>query len=199
MLFAEPNGTNINDHCGSTDPSAASAAVVAHGADVGLAFDGDADRLIAIDEQGAIVNGDELIALFALDLASTGGLVGDGVVVTVMSNLGLRRALEARGITVIETTVGDRAVVEGLERGGYVLGGEQSGHIVFRDRATTGDGVLSGLLLLSLIGRSGKEARSLELTDGPDRARPAGARHRCRSRGPRRESPRRPTSRRGDH
>jgi phosphoglucosamine mutase len=164
VLFADPDGTNINDQCGSTDPSRASRAVVELGADVGLAFDGDADRLIAIDESGAIVNGDELIALFALDLAEAGSLLGDGVVVTVMSNLGLRRALEGRGLTVVETTIGDRAVVEGLERSGYILGGEQSGHIVFRDRATTGDGLLTGLLLLSLVGRSGRKLS--ELTDG---------------------------------
>jgi len=164
VLFADPDGTNINDRCGSTDPTRAAKAVVELGADVGLAFDGDADRLIAIDETGAIVNGDELIALFALDLSAAGTLVGEGVVVTVMSNLGLRRALEQRGLTVVETTIGDRAVVEGLERCGYVLGGEQSGHIVFRDRATTGDGLLTGILLLSLVGRSG--AKLSELTDG---------------------------------
>jgi phosphoglucosamine mutase len=164
VRFAEPDGTNINDRCGSTDPLRAADAVRELGADIGLAFDGDADRLIAIDERGAVIDGDELIALFALDLADSGTLVGDGVVVTVMSNLGLRRALESRGLTVVETTIGDRAVVEGLEREGYVLGGEQSGHIVFRDRATTGDGVLTGLLLLSLLGRSGKSLSGL--TDG---------------------------------
>jgi phosphoglucosamine mutase len=154
VLFAEPDGVNINLRCGSTCPDRAAAAVVELGADVGLAFDGDADRLIAIDEKGRTVNGDALIALFALDLAERGALVGDGVVVTVMSNLGLRRALEARGLTVVETAIGDRAVVEGLEQRGFVLGGEQSGHIVFRDRATTGDGILTGVMLLDLLGRS---------------------------------------------
>jgi phosphoglucosamine mutase len=163
VMFADPDGTNINDRCGSTEPTRVAQAVVELGADVGLAFDGDADRLIAIDETGAIVNGDELIALFALDLSAAGTLVGGGVVVTVMSNFGLRRALERRGLTVVETTIGDRAVVEGLERCGYVLGGEQSGHIVFRDRATTGDGLLTGILLLSLIGRSG--GKLSQLTD----------------------------------
>ena len=161
VLSAEPDGININHHCGSTDPSAAAAAVRDLGADVGLAFDGDADRLIAIDDTGAVVDGDELIALFALDLAAAGLLVNDGVVVTVMSNLGLRRALEGRGLTVVETSIGDRAVVESLERGGYVLGGEQSGHIVFRDLATTGDGILTGLLLLSLIGRAERPLSTL--------------------------------------
>jgi phosphoglucosamine mutase len=161
---AEPDGTNINAECGSTHPLAAAKLVRELGADVGLAFDGDADRLIAIDERGAVIDGDELIALFALDLAAAGTLTGDGVVVTVMSNLGLRRALESRGLAVVETTIGDRAVVEGLEREGYVLGGEQSGHIVFRDRATTGDGVLTGLLLLSLLARA--DTRLSALTDG---------------------------------
>jgi phosphoglucosamine mutase len=164
VLFAEPDGTNINDRCGSTYPSALSAEVVARGADLGLAFDGDADRCIAVDDRGSVIDGDDLIALFALDLAAAGALAGGGVVVTVMSNLGLRRTLEARGLTVVETAIGDRAVVEALESEGFVLGGEQSGHIVFRDRATTGDGTLTGLLLCALVGRSGRPLSAL--TDG---------------------------------
>ena len=154
VLFAEPDGTNINAGCGSTDPAALAAAVLAQGADLGLGFDGDADRLIAVDDKGGIVDGDRLIALFATDLERRGELTGGGVVVTVMSNLGLRRALNARGIDVTVTAIGDRSVVVGMDETGYALGGEQSGHIVFRRDATTGDGILTGLRLIGLLGRS---------------------------------------------
>ena len=154
VLHAQPDGRNINDACGSTHPEDLQRAVVASGAALGLAFDGDADRLLAVDERGELVDGDQLIALFASDLRERGGLAGDRVVVTVMSNLGFRLAMDAQGIEVVETPVGDRHVLEALARTSSSLGGEQSGHIVFADRATTGDGVLSGVQLVDLVGRS---------------------------------------------
>ena len=160
-IACEPDGTNINDRCGSTHPEALVAEVLARGADVGLALDGDADRLVAVDHQGSVATGDELLALFASDLAGAGNLAGETVVVTVMSNLGLRRALADSGIRVIETPVGDRHVLEALDKGNFALGGEQSGHIVFRDLATTGDGVLTAILLLDLVRRSGRPLSQL--------------------------------------
>ena len=159
VLGDEPDGRNINAACGSTDPSKLSAAVVAEGADVGLAFDGDADRLIAVDGTGQVVDGDRLLAIFAADLRHRGLLRGDTVVVTVMSNLGFHRAMVAEGITVHQTGVGDRLVLAALEDGNWSLGGEQSGHIIFADLATTGDGILAGVALLDALGR---EKRTLE-------------------------------------
>ena len=156
-----PDGTNINAGCGSTHPEALAAEVRARGADVGLALDGDADRLVAVDHHGELVTGDELLAMFALDLAARGELAGDAVVVTVMSNLGLRLAMEAHGVAVRETPVGDRYVLEALEAGGLALGGEQSGHIVFRRLSTTGDGTLTGVLLLELLARAGRQLAEL--------------------------------------
>jgi phosphoglucosamine mutase len=156
VLHAEPDGRNINDGCGSTHPEDLQARVRAVGADLGLAFDGDADRLVAVDERGAIVDGDHLIALFAGDLHARGKLHRDLVVVTVMTNLGFRIAMDRLGIEVVETAVGDRYVLEELARTGGSLGGEQSGHIIFPDIATTGDGLLSGLRLLDLLKRSGR-------------------------------------------
>ena len=154
VLHAQPDGRNINDACGSTHPEDLQRAVVANGAALGLAFDGDADRLLAVDERGELIDGDQLIALFARDLRERGELAGDRVVVTVMSNLGFRLAMDAQGIEVVETPVGDRHVLEALARTSSSLGGEQSGHIVFADRATTGDGVLSGVQLVDLVGRA---------------------------------------------
>jgi phosphoglucosamine mutase len=154
VLSASPDGLNINDGCGSTDPSALAAAVVDHQADAGLAFDGDADRVIAVDDQGRVVDGDRLLALFAYDLSRRDLLAGDTVVVTVMTNLGFHQAMSAAGIHVHQTPVGDRYVLEALDAHAWSLGGEQSGHIIFRRLATTGDGVLSGLLLLDLLARS---------------------------------------------
>ncbi|HXW32594.1 MAG TPA: phosphoglucosamine mutase [Acidimicrobiales bacterium] len=156
-----PDGTNINAGCGSTHPEALAAEVRARGADVGLALDGDADRLVAVDHHGELVTGDELLAMFALDLAARGELAGHAVVVTVMSNLGLRLAMEAHGIAVRETPVGDRYVLEALEADGLALGGEQSGHIVFRRLSTTGDGTLTGVLLLELLARAGRPLAEL--------------------------------------
>jgi len=154
VLHAQPDGRNINDACGSTHPEDLQRAVVASGAALGLAFDGDADRLLAVDERGELVDGDQLIALFARDLRDRGELAGNRVVVTVMSNLGFRLAMDEQGIEVVETPVGDRHVLEALARSSSSLGGEQSGHIVFADRATTGDGVLSGVQLVDLVGRT---------------------------------------------
>jgi phosphoglucosamine mutase len=154
VLHAQPDGRNINDACGSTHPEGLQRAVVASGAALGLAFDGDADRLLAVDERGELVDGDQLIALFARDLHDRGELAGNRVVVTVMSNLGFRLAMDGQGIEVVETPVGDRHVLEALARTSSSLGGEQSGHIVFADRATTGDGVLSGVQLVDLVGRT---------------------------------------------
>jgi phosphoglucosamine mutase len=160
-LSCAPDGANINDHCGSTDPSALSLAVVEHQADLGLAFDGDADRAIAVDHTGTVVDGDVLLALFALDLAERDRLAGDTVAVTVMTNLGFRLAMEARGIAVRETDVGDRHVLAAVEADGLSLGGEQSGHIIFRSLSTTGDGILTGIALADLIMRAGRSLADL--------------------------------------
>jgi len=155
VVFDQPDGININDGCGSTHPAALSAAVLERGAALGLAFDGDADRLVAVDHRGVVADGDTLLALFAIDLSTRGMLPGDSVVVTVMSNLGFHLAMSERNISVIETPVGDRAVLAALEAGGFDLGGEQSGHIVFRPLSSTGDGILTGLMLADLVVRSG--------------------------------------------
>ncbi len=149
----DPDGTNINDRCGSTHPAGVAEAVVRAGADVGVAFDGDADRVIAVDERGRVVDGDHLLAIMALDLAAAGRLRHDTVVTTVMANLGLRRALEPRGIRVLETPVGDRHVLAAMHDGGFVLGGEQSGHLIFAEHAPTGDGPLAAVLLLEVMAR----------------------------------------------
>ncbi|MGH9079142.1 MAG: phosphoglucosamine mutase [Acidimicrobiales bacterium] len=163
-IGCEPDGTNINDGCGSTDTDTLAAVVVDHQADLGLALDGDADRLLAVDAEGRLADGDELLALFALDLADRGMLAGNSVVVTVMTNLGFRMAMEERGIVVTETPVGDRRVLAALDEEGFSLGGEQSGHIIFRRLATTGDGLLTGLILSDLVTRTGKPL--VELLDG---------------------------------
>lgn len=155
VLSAEPDGRNINADCGSTHPRRVSEAVVRSEADVGLAYDGDADRLVAVDETGGLVDGDHLLAVAALDLRDRGRLSRDTIVTTVLANLGLRRAMAEHAISVVETRVGDRYVFEAMEEGGFSLGGEQSGHVIFADLATTGDGVLSGLVLLDVMRRSG--------------------------------------------
>ncbi len=161
VLHAEPDGTNINADCGSTHPESLQSAVVEAGADVGLAFDGDADRVLAVDERGRLVDGDELIGLCAIDLRERGELAHDTVVVTVMTNLGFHLGMAEHGVKVVQTQVGDRYVLEGLEAGGYVLGGEQSGHAIFRRLATTGDGLLTGVQLLDLVRRSGRPLSEL--------------------------------------
>ena len=161
VIHAAPDGTNINHGCGSTHPQSLAERVVADGADLGLALDGDADRVVAVDGSGTVVDGDQVIALCALDMRARGRLAADAVVVTVMTNLGFRRAMAEHGIEVVETAVGDRYVLEALEAGGYSLGGEQSGHVIFRDLATTGDGLLTGLVLTDLVARSGRTLQAL--------------------------------------
>ena len=154
-IGAAPDGLNINAGCGSTHLESLSAAVVEHGADAGLAFDGDADRCLAMDADGAVLDGDQILTVLAAELKAAGQLAGDAVVVTVMSNLGFHDAMRAAGITVIQTPVGDKHVYAAMRDGGYVLGGEQSGHIIQMGHATTGDGVLTGLHLLAAVSRSG--------------------------------------------
>jgi phosphoglucosamine mutase len=161
VLGDAPDGTNINERCGSTYPAALQQAVVDSGADAGLALDGDADRVIAVDHTGAVVDGDQMIAALALDRMARGELKGETVVVTVMTNLGFHLAMAARHVAVHTTPVGDRSVLEALDRGGWSLGGEQSGHVIFRDLATTGDGVLTGLLLLDAVVRQGRPLAAL--------------------------------------
>jgi phosphoglucosamine mutase len=160
-IASDPDGTNINDGCGSNHPDRVAAEVVARGAELGLALDGDADRLVAVDHTGAATTGDELLALFATDLAGRGRLAGNTVVVTVMSNLGFRLAMAEKGIVVRETPIGDRYVLEELNADGLTLGGEQSGHLLFREVATTGDGVLTGVLLMDLLRRTGRPLADL--------------------------------------
>ncbi len=158
-IHADPDGRNINEACGSTDLTDIQAKVIAEGADLGLAFDGDADRVLAVSNTGEVVDGDTIIALLAIDLAAAGTLVENTVVVTVMTNLGFHRAMHAKGITVDITKVGDRYVLESLGANGWVLGGEQSGHVIYRRFATTGDGMLAGALLADLVQR---DERSLD-------------------------------------
>ena len=161
VLHAAPDGTNINASCGSTDTGDLVRAVKESGANVGLAFDGDADRVIAVDEYGMEVDGDQMLAIGALDLHDRGLLRGDAIVATVMSNLGLRRALESSSISVVETPVGDRKVLEALEQRNLALGGEQSGHVIYADHATTGDGTLTGIFLLDTMVRRGRTLSEL--------------------------------------
>ncbi|ATG42535.1 phosphoglucosamine mutase GlmM [Phaeobacter piscinae] len=156
-----PDGTNINRDCGSTHPGTAAETVVAHGAHVGICLDGDADRVILIDETGKVADGDQLMALLATRWAEDGMLAGNALVSTVMSNLGLERHLAARGIDLQRTAVGDRYVVERMREGGFNLGGEQSGHIVMTDYATTGDGLMAGLHFLAEMVRADKPASQL--------------------------------------
>ena len=161
VINAVPNGRNINDRCGATHPASLSAAVVAHGADLGLAFDGDGDRVIAVDHVGNVVDGDRMIALAALQLRDDGQLSNDSVVVTVMSNLGFHKAMESAGINVITTAVGDRSVLAALDAGEYALGGEQSGHIIYRYLASTGDGLLAGVRLAAYVRTMGRTLADL--------------------------------------
>lgn len=161
VIFAAPDGRNINERCGSTHPEALQQAVRHHGADAGLAFDGDADRVLAVGADGTLVDGDQMLAICAIDRAARGVLRHNTVVVTVMTNLGFRLAMRERGISVVQTAVGDRYVLEALEAGGYTLGGEQSGHVIFRDLATTGDGLLTGVQLLDAVARSGRSLAAL--------------------------------------
>ncbi|AXK43332.1 phosphoglucosamine mutase [Erythrobacter aureus] len=160
-MGVEPNGTNINDGVGSTALDAIKARVIDEGADIGIALDGDADRLIVIDEKGKTVDGDQIMALIASRLKALGDLTGDGVVATVMSNLGLERYLEGIGLGLERTKVGDRYVLERMKEGGFNVGGEQSGHMILLDHGTTGDGTIAALRILASLVRSGKPASEL--------------------------------------
>jgi phosphoglucosamine mutase len=156
-----PTGMNINDECGSTHPASIAAAVREYRADIGIALDGDADRLVICDEKGRIVDGDQIMAIIAASWASRGALTGGGVVATVMSNLGLERFLSGRGLALHRTQVGDRYVMAQMREGGFNLGGEQSGHIILSDYSTTGDGLISALQVLVELVRSGKPMSAL--------------------------------------
>jgi phosphoglucosamine mutase len=160
-VAADPDGHNINAGVGSTHPEHVQAALARRGAAVGLAHDGDADRLLAVDEHGNLVDGDVILAICALDARDRGGLPTNTVVTTVMTNLGFRQAMAEHGIAVQQTAVGDRYVLEAMLAGGHHLGGEQSGHLIFLDRATTGDGLLTGLRLLSVVARAGRPLSEL--------------------------------------
>jgi phosphoglucosamine mutase len=161
VIHATPNGTNINEGCGSTHPDDLQRAVRESGAHAGLAFDGDADRVVAVDGNGDLVDGDHIIAVCALDLHERGALRNDTVVVTVMTNLGFRRAMSEHGVHVEETAVGDRWVLDALAAGNHSIGGEQSGHVIFADLATTGDGLLTGVQLLDVVARRGRSLADL--------------------------------------
>jgi phosphoglucosamine mutase len=161
VIGNEPDGYNINLGCGSTHLSALQAAVVEHGANVGIAHDGDADRTLAVDATGAIVDGDQIMAILAVAAKARGDLSRNTLVATVMSNLGLKIAMKQAGIEMIETKVGDRYVLEVIREGGYTLGGEQSGHLIFARHATTGDGILTGLQLLAQMSSTGKSLQEL--------------------------------------
>lgn len=156
-----PDGYNINDACGSTHPELCAQTIVSHGADVGICLDGDADRVMILDETGKVADGDQLMALMAARWSAEGRLNGDTLVATVMSNLGLERYLTGKGLRLERTAVGDRYVVEAMREKGYNLGGEQSGHIVMTDYATTGDGLLAGIQFLAAMVDSGKKASEL--------------------------------------
>ncbi len=160
-IHASPDGLNINDGCGSTHLDDLAAAVRDHGADVGIAHDGDADRCLAVAADGSVVDGDHILAILAAALDRDGLLVGSTVVATVMANLGFKIAMERSGIRVVETAVGDRYVLEAMHAGGFTLGGEQSGHVIMGRHATTGDGVLTALFLLAEVVRAGEPLAAL--------------------------------------
>ncbi|MDH6425262.1 phosphoglucosamine mutase [Aurantimicrobium minutum] len=161
VIAADPDGLNINDGVGSTHLDVVAAAVVAHGADIGIAHDGDADRCLAVDAQGNVIDGDQIMAILAVSMKERGHLRNDTLVATVMSNLGLHKAMEKHGIKVIQTAVGDRYVLEGLAEHDAALGGEQSGHVIMTEYATTGDGILTGLHLVAEMARTGKTIAEL--------------------------------------
>jgi len=160
-IGVSPNGLNINEDCGSTKPQLLQETVIASGADIGLALDGDADRLIMVDQQGQLVDGDQLMALIAIGLQSRGELRGNAVVATVMSNLGLERKLGEVGLKLLRTKVGDRYVLEEMRRSGCNIGGEQSGHIILSDHATTGDGLVAALQVLAALVEAKRPASEL--------------------------------------
>ena len=161
VIGASPDGLNINEGCGSTHLSALQAAVLEHKADAGIAHDGDADRCLMVDHTGAVVDGDQIMAILALSMKARGELARNTLVATVMSNLGLKIAMRDAGITMLETKVGDRYVLEEIRENGYTLGGEQSGHVILSRFATTGDGVLTGMRVMSEVVASGKKLKEL--------------------------------------
>jgi phosphoglucosamine mutase len=161
LMHCEPDGLNINESCGSTHPEALQQAVVSVRADAGIAHDGDADRCLAVDADGNLVDGDQILTVLALAMRRRGTLRGDTVVSTVMANEGFRTAMRAHGIAYLDTAVGDRYVLEAMRSGGYNLGGEQSGHVVLLDHATTGDGLLTAVHLLGEVAASGRPLRDL--------------------------------------
>lgn len=160
-IGAQPDGLNINEGCGSTHLDLLKAAVVEHGADLGIAHDGDADRCLAVDAAGEEVDGDQILAILALAMRERGALRENTVVGTVMSNLGFKLAMEREGINLVQTAVGDRYVLEAMKEHGYALGGEQSGHVIVLDHATTGDGTLTGLLLAARVAATGRPLTEL--------------------------------------
>ncbi|MFI8289213.1 phosphoglucosamine mutase [Streptomyces sp. NPDC085614] len=160
-IGASPDGLNINDGCGSTHLGLLKAAVVEHGAHLGIAHDGDADRCLAVDAAGNEVDGDQILAVLALAMREAGTLRGDTVVGTVMSNLGFKLAMEREGLALVQTAVGDRYVLEAMKEHGYALGGEQSGHVIVLDHATTGDGTLTGLMLAARVAATGRSLAEL--------------------------------------
>ncbi|MCX6485341.1 MAG: phosphoglucosamine mutase [Rhodoluna sp.] len=161
VIGADPDGLNINEGCGSTHLSALQAAVLEHKADAGVAHDGDADRCLMVDHTGAIVDGDQIMAILALSMKASGELARNTLVATVMSNLGLKIAMKQAGITMLETNVGDRYVLEEIRANGYTLGGEQSGHVILSHFATTGDGVLTGMRVMAEVAKSGRTLHEL--------------------------------------
>lgn len=161
VMFNTPDGRNINEACGSTHPESLATAVVEKGADIGIALDGDADRLLCVDHTGRVIDGDHLMAIVATDLRRRDALNDGVVVVTVMSNLGFHKAMEAAGVTVEVTAVGDRHILEALSTNGWSFGGEQSGHLIFRDLAVTGDGFLSAVQLLAVLADTGRSLAEL--------------------------------------
>jgi phosphoglucosamine mutase len=160
-IGAAPDGRNINDGCGSTHLDMLKAAVVEHGADMGIAHDGDADRCLAVDAAGREVDGDQILAVLALAMREAGGLRKNTVVGTVMSNLGFKLAMEREGVALVQTAVGDRYVLESMKEHGFALGGEQSGHVIILDHATTGDGTLTGLMLAARVAATGRSLADL--------------------------------------
>jgi phosphoglucosamine mutase len=160
-IHAQPDGLNINDGCGSTHLDSLREAVIKDGADVGFALDGDADRCLAVDHEGNVVDGDQILCILASSLKERGALAQDTVVATVMSNLGFSRAMAAAGIDVVRTQVGDRYVLEAMKESGYTLGGEQSGHVIMSEYATTGDGILTALQVLDRMADTGSSIAEL--------------------------------------
>jgi phosphoglucosamine mutase len=180
VIFNEPDGVNINVHCGATSPGALASEVVARGADVGFALDGDADRLIAVDADGAIVDGDQILGILALDRLERGALPNGGLVVSVLSNGGLQTVVEAAGGQVIRTPVGDKYILEGMQVSGAVLGGEKSGHVIVREHTTSGDGIVTALEVLRVMASRGSSLRELaaRIPLLPQQQRAVAARHR---------------------